>query len=81
MKKRRRLVISWNPDPAAKQYQVDVGTTDGFSVLLDSHRTDNTSWAPEVDLGQPRARGRLYWRVAAVDSSGNVGTFATGRAG
>jgi hypothetical protein len=28
-------VISWTPDPAAKQYQVDVFTTDGFPTTID----------------------------------------------
>jgi protein-S-isoprenylcysteine O-methyltransferase Ste14 len=76
-----RLVISWDPDPAAKQYEVDVSTSDGFATTVDSHRTDNTSWAPSVDLTTPQNRGQLYWRVAAVDDGGNVGAFATGTFG
>jgi hypothetical protein len=76
-----RLLLSWNSDPAAKQYQVDISTTDGFANTISSHRTDNTSWAPNVDLGQAQNRGRLYWRVAAVDGNNNVGTFATGSFG
>ncbi len=76
-----RLVVSWNPDPAAKQYEVDVSTTDGFLTTVDSHRTDNTSWAPNVDLTTAANRGRLFWRVAAIDQGGNVGSFATGSFG
>jgi hypothetical protein len=76
-----RLLISWSPDPAAKQYQVDIATSDGFSRLVDTHRTDNTSWAPTIDLRMPQNRGRLYWRVAAVDGMYNVGTFAEGSFG
>lgn len=77
-----RLLISWDPDPAAKQYEAQVSTTDGFSTTVDSHRTDNTSWAPyNVNLSSARNRGRLYWRVAAIDQGGNVGAFATGSFG
>jgi hypothetical protein len=77
VKTRTRLQISWNPDPAAKQYEVQISTTDGFSGLVDTQRTDSTSWAPDIDLTKAQNRGRLYWRVAALDSSGNVGTFET----
>jgi hypothetical protein len=73
-----RLVISWRPDPAAKQYEVDVSTTDSFSTPLSFQRVDGTSWAPDIDLASPATHGRLYWRVAAVDSYGTVGSFATG---
>jgi hypothetical protein len=76
-----RLTIAWNPDPQARQYQVDVSSTDGFSTTVDSHRTDNTSWAPSVGLTTAQRRGRLYWRVAAIDMGGNVGSFASGSFG
>jgi hypothetical protein len=73
-----RLVISWSPDPAAKQYEVDVSTTDSFSTPLSFQRIDGTSWAPDIDFSQPLTRGRLYWRVAAIDGYGTVGSFGTG---
>jgi hypothetical protein len=73
-----RLVISWNPDAAAKQYEVDVSNSQSFSPLISFQRVDGTSWAPDIDYSLPSNRGRLYWRVAAVDSLGTVGSFATG---
>jgi protein-S-isoprenylcysteine O-methyltransferase Ste14 len=76
-----RLVISWNPEPDAKQYQAEVSTTNGFNSRIDSHRVDGTSWAPDIDFAQKQNRGTLYWRVAAVDWGGNVGAFATGSFG
>jgi hypothetical protein len=76
-----RLVISWNPEPDAKQYRVEVATTSGFNSRIDQHKLDGTSWAPNVDFGQKRNRGPLYWRVAAVDWGGNVGSFAAGVVG
>lgn len=76
-----RLTISWNPDPAAKQYQVEVSTSEGFGTRIEFHRVDGTSWAPNIDLTQKSNRGVLYWRVAAVDWGNNVGAFATGSFG
>jgi hypothetical protein len=73
-----RMLISWNPEPDAKQYQVELSTTNGFNSRIESHRVDGTSWAPNIDLAQKQNRGTLYWRVAAVDWGGNVGSFATG---
>jgi hypothetical protein len=78
IKRGSRIVISWNPDPAAKRYEVDLATTDSFSTPIEMHHVDGTSWAPDVNLGLPANRGRLFWRVAAVDLFGTVGSFAEG---
>lgn len=76
-----RLLISWDPDPAAKEYEVELSTNDGFATTVASDRTDSTSWAPAIKLTGPSTRGRLFWRVAAVDGIGNVGSFASGSFG
>lgn len=76
-----RLLITWNPDPEAKQYNVEVSASNGFSRRLDSHRTDGTSWAPDVDLKAKGNTGTLYWRVAAIDQGGNIGSYASGTFG
>jgi hypothetical protein len=73
-----RLVISWNPDPAAQQYEVDVSNSQSFSTLIASQHVDATTSAPDINYAFPLYRGRLYWRVAAVDSYGTVGSFASG---
>jgi hypothetical protein len=73
-----RMLISWNPDADAKQYQVELSTTNGFNSRIELHRVDGTSWAPNIDLTQRQNHGPLYWRVAALDWGGNVGSFATG---
>jgi hypothetical protein len=73
-----RITISWNPDQYAREYQVDFSTNETFSSTLESRRVDGLGWAPDIDLTQPRNRGRLFWRVAAVDQGGNVGPSATG---
>jgi hypothetical protein len=71
-----RISISWNPDPNAKQYQVQLSTTDGFGSTVASDTTDNTVWVPQIDSAT--TAHTLYWRVATVDQGGNVGAYATG---
>jgi hypothetical protein len=65
------------PRRRGQRYQVQFSTTDSFARLLESHQTDNASWAPVVKLATADKRGPLYWRVAAVDASGNVGSYAS----
>jgi protein-S-isoprenylcysteine O-methyltransferase Ste14 len=80
-KKGSRIVISWNPDQYAKQYEVDVSSNSAFGSLTESRRTYQTSWAPNIDLSRPANEGTLYWRVAAVEEGNNVGPYAEGRFG
>jgi hypothetical protein len=73
-----RLLVSWNAEPDARQYQVEVSTSNGFHRHIAAQKLDGTSWAPDIDLTKKQYRGTLYWRVAAVDAGGNVGSFASG---
>ena len=73
-----RVLVTWNPEPDAKQYEVEISTTSGFGSRIESHRVDGTSWAPNLDLRRKQYRGALYWRVAPVDQNGGVGSFASG---
>ena len=74
-----RQVISWSPNPTAKRYQVQLSASDSFAHVLESHSTDGTSWAPPFKFTAAQRRAALYWRVAAVDAGGNVGSFASGK--
>jgi hypothetical protein len=76
-----RIVVSWNAEPYAREYEVQVSTSDTFSPPLDSQRMEATAWAPNVDLSQPANRKTLFWRVAARDKRGNFGPFASGSFG
>lgn len=76
-----RILISWNPDPAATNYDVELSTSDSFNMPIDVHRVDGTSWAPDLDPSLPMNKGTLYWRVAAVDAWGATGSFASGSLG
>ncbi|CAA9533769.1 MAG: hypothetical protein AVDCRST_MAG67-4534 [uncultured Solirubrobacteraceae bacterium] len=73
-----RLVLGWSPAAAAASYRVEVSTSESFSKLVDSTRTNNTSWAPTLEAADYRKRGApLYWRVASVDEGNNVGSFVS----
>lgn len=74
-----RLVFGWQPAAAAASYRVEVSSTESFSRLTDSTRTNNTSWAPTLDRPDFKKKGvTLYWRVASVDEGNNVGAFVSG---
>jgi hypothetical protein len=73
-----RFVVSWDPDRIAKQYRVEISQSNSFERLVESTRTQNLSWAPTMTSRAFADGGTLYWRVAAVDSGGNVGAFKTG---
>jgi hypothetical protein len=55
-----RIVISWNPEPNAKEDEIGISTTDTFSSTIESHRIDQASWAPEVNLTLPANRATLF---------------------
>jgi hypothetical protein len=73
-----RVLVTWDPSPAAKHYRVDISETNTFNQVLDTHRTDNPNYAPRMSQPGFANGGRLYWRVAALDEGNNVGGFATG---
>jgi len=73
-----RVLVTWNPDPASTQYRVEVADNDSFTNPIESVTTDNTSWAPDLTRTGYRRGGRIYWRVALVDSGRNVGAYASG---
>jgi hypothetical protein len=75
-----RITISWLPQQYAREYEVEVSTSDTFAsnARVESERTEQSSWAPNIELSKPSNRGTLFWRVAAIDNRGNVGPYATG---
>ncbi len=73
-----RVVIRWQPEAYAREYEVQISKTSTFSSTLESHRTEQSSWAPNINLSLAANRGTLYWRVASVDNRSNVGPYATG---
>jgi hypothetical protein len=75
LRSRSRVLISWNGYTGAKSYQADISTTDSFDHTIASVRTDGTVWAPDM---KSSPGGRLYYRVAPVDTHGGTGATAVG---
>lgn len=73
-----RVLLTWDPSPAAKRYRVEFSETNTFNQVLDSHRTENPNYAPRMSQPGFANGGRLFWRVAALDEGNNVGGYATG---
>jgi hypothetical protein len=73
------VLLSWDPSTnvGTKQYKVEVSSTNSFSRLIESHTTENTSYAPTLSSIGYRDGGTLYWRVASMDERGTVGAWTT----
>jgi hypothetical protein len=72
-----RLLLSWNPDPAAEKYKVQISANDSFGSTIASATTETTDYAPLLTQSGFKNGGLLYWRVALVDSGGNTGAWTT----
>jgi hypothetical protein len=72
-----RLVLSWNAKTGTKQYKVQVSTRADFAPFIESKSTDNPTFAPTLNSSSYSGGGSFFWRVAAIDSDGNVGDWAT----
>ena len=57
------------PTQEARQYRIQVSTVADFATLLDDKTVDQTTYTP-YDRTYPE--GTLYWRVQAIDGSGNA---------
>jgi hypothetical protein len=73
-----RFIVSWDYDRIAKQYKIDISKTDSFENTVESATTQNLSWAPVMTNPAFTDGGRLYWRVAVVDSGNNIGAYKMG---
>jgi len=72
-----RALLSWDPPGMARQYRIDIATTDSFSTIIESTTTENTNYAPRMSHPAWTTGEPLYWRVAAVDEGLNVGAWAS----
>ncbi len=81
IKGRGRMLFSWQPEPSAERYRVELSASSSFSKLIDSVTTDHTEWAPTLTRTGFSDGGKIYWRVAAVDEGRNVGAFKLGSFG
>ena len=57
----------------AKQYTIQVSTARHFSTILDTATVDELAYTP---FGLTYPEGPLYWRVQAIDGSGNHLTWS-----
>lgn len=65
-----------NDDLEARHYRIQVATDAGFSSIFDEALVDQTTYTP---YAKTYPEGPLYWRVQAVDGTGNLLTFSSSR--
>lgn len=67
-------LFAWDPKVGAAHYQVEVSSRQDFAgVVVERIQVDSPVFAPVMKNPTYKRGGTLYWRVAAVDDSGNVG--------
>ncbi|MEP6909497.1 MAG: hypothetical protein ABI896_03580 [Actinomycetota bacterium] len=69
------VLLAWNWKLGAKNYRVQVSSTPDFSAPIEDVTTDNTSFAPLLTHPAYVNGGKLYWHVAAMDKSMNLGDW------
>jgi hypothetical protein len=70
------LLLSWNPRQGAKHYRVQIATRPDFSAVVENATTQAPNYAPLMTQSPYVEGGRLYWRVAAVDTDNNMGDWS-----
>jgi protein-S-isoprenylcysteine O-methyltransferase Ste14 len=70
------VALSWDPLTMARQYRVQISTTDSFSIVIEDAMTEGTSYAPRMSNPAWTSGKSLYWRVAAMDEGSNLGAWA-----
>jgi hypothetical protein len=73
-----RVLLSWDPDPAAVSYRVEISRTSGFGTGTERRTTKTTNFAPTLDGAAKTVGGTLHWRVASADAGSNQGAWTTG---
>jgi hypothetical protein len=68
------IAFAWTPKFGASAYQVQVATSPDFSHGVDATTVEGPIYAPTLG-GYPQG-GRVFWRVATINSDGTAGTFS-----
>ncbi|WP_322936587.1 Ig-like domain-containing protein [Nocardioides bizhenqiangii] len=71
------IVLDWQPLPGAQYYELEVSTDDSFSTstLVEPRRkVYGTRYSPSITYDN----NTYYWRVRAVDTSGNPSAWSDG---
>lgn len=70
-------LFSWEPSGDTNQYLLQIDTTLNFNS---GSLVNKTVDASEYQLTEPLVDGQWYWRVAGIDSQGQIGEFSSARA-
>lgn len=74
--KTNHMLFTWSSEDMAKQYRIQVSTSNDFTQVFDDQTIDGTAYAPTLTQGPYVDGGRLFWRVAVVDEGGNIGAWS-----
>ena len=83
-----QITFTWRPylttnqalnpavDQEARSYKIEVSTVADFATIFDTATVDQTTYTP---FSKTYPEGPLYWRVQAIDGSGNTLTKSPSR--
>jgi hypothetical protein len=74
-----RLLLAWNPRPAADEYRVQISQRPDFATTVETGTTQTTAYAPLLTTLPYTNGGSFWWRVAMVDADRNVGDYTAAR--
>jgi hypothetical protein len=66
-------LLCWSPKAGSDHYAVEIADRQDFNGLVERVATDMPCYAPTLKAPVYRFGGKLWWRVAPVDETGNVG--------
>jgi len=71
------FTLEWKPVDGATSYRVQVARTRAFRELLGEREVKGTQWDWVFRPGVENTKGRVFFRVGAVDSEGDLGHFSS----
>jgi hypothetical protein len=70
------LELRWDAVPNAREYRVEVARTRAFTNKIAEERTPEAHWNWLYRRGMENSKGRIFYRIASVDSAGKIGKFS-----
>jgi hypothetical protein len=80
MKKSWNVSLKWKAVPGVEKYKVQIGRTSAFKDIIAEAETDSPQWTWKYKVGMENTKGRVFYRVASISETGEVGQFSQPKA-
>jgi hypothetical protein len=72
-----RLKLRWQSVPGVEQYKIQIGRERNFTNVIEEALIEEPKWTWEFNSDVLNSKGRVFFRVASVNSDGEVGEFSS----